>query len=366
MKSCGYCGRENEDHAGECVDCGIAFPKPRTDLPVPGLVPTRESIDLDRIENAFEFEDGLSRPDWKVIYDLVETSVEPENREAAWEEVASQWLYRLKMEMGGYYHVAKSRRFLALSPLEPVAVSRMLDFAERTLSAFEHFLGDLRMDRERSYGPQVLMLFDEDDDYYQYISGFYSEGVHPTSAGVHIGQGYAHIAVIFGSETNAARTIAHELSHQVVNHLKIPTWLNEALAQVMEKTVGDYYRVGPLLTRERTDEHRQFWNAERIQQFWAGTSFRDTGEGRKLSYHLAEIMMNLLMKDRDSFLAFVRVAALGDGGQTASLDVWGVCLGETLAGFLGEGNWRPQRKAIRECWEAEKKKKTKAKTGGAE
>jgi hypothetical protein len=34
------------------------------------------------------------------------------------------------------------------------------------------------------------------------------------------------------------------------------------------------------------------------------------------------------------------------------LDCFGVSLGDTVATFLGEGNWRPVRKAIVERWEA--------------
>jgi hypothetical protein len=359
MKVCDHCRRENDDERVECAYCTRELPAPMALPEVSHLPVSREFIDLEKIEDAFEIRDGLSRPDWKVIYGAIEASVLAGDRDDAWYEVAAQWLDRLRTEMGGSYHVVKSRRFLMLSPLGTEATGRMLDCAENALSSIEASLGDLKLERKRGYGPHVMMLFDEDDDYYQYVSGFHNDGVHPTSGGMHIGGGYAHTVICYRTEVGAAEVIGHELSHQAVNHLKIPLWLNEGMAQVLEKTVGSYRRSTPLMTRELAEEHRSFWTEERLQQFWAGTSFHETGDARKLSYGLAEIMMNLLTKDHGTFLAFLRAARPEDSGQTASLDVLGVCLGETISGFLGEGNWRPQRKAIKECWEAERKGKAK-------
>jgi len=34
------------------------------------------------------------------------------------------------------------------------------------------------------------------------------------------------------------------------------------------------------------------------------------------------------------------------------MDILGVDLGEIAGTFLGEGNWRPQRKAMIACWES--------------
>ncbi len=355
MKSCGYCGRENQDHAIECTGCGVKMPEAKSGSAFPSLMPTRGLIDVDAIEGAFELRDGFSRPNWKVIHKAVQSAVYPDELEAAWTDVAIQWLDRLRKELGGSYHVEKSKHYLMLSPLDPEVTARMLNFSERARSSIDEILGGLRREKGKEYGPHAIMLFDEDDDYYQYVSGFHSDGVHPRTGGMHIGGGYRHTVIAYHSEFAAVATLAHELSHDAVHHLRIPLWLNEGLAQVLEKSVGNYHRASPLLTRDLAEEHRQFWDEKRIQGFWAGTSFRVPGDSMKLSYSLAEIMMNLLMKDRDGFMAFVRVATPEDGGQTAALDVLGVCLGETLVGFLGEGNWRPQRKAIRECWEAEKK-----------
>ena len=34
------------------------------------------------------------------------------------------------------------------------------------------------------------------------------------------------------------------------------------------------------------------------------------------------------------------------------MDLLGIDLGEIAGTFLGQGNWRPQRKAMVRCWEA--------------
>jgi hypothetical protein len=56
----------------------------------------------------------------------------------------------------------------------------------------------------------------------------------------------------------------------------------------------------------------------------------------------------------------MRPACQEDAGQTAALEILGADLGEIAGTFLGEGNWRPQRKALIACWETAKwEKRTK-------
>ena len=62
--------------------------------------------------------------------------------------------------------------------------------------------------------------------------------------------------------------------------------------------------------------------------------------------------MNLLLSQSKELAAFLRQADWEDAGQTAALDVLGADLGQTAATFLGEGNWRPNRKAMIACWKA--------------
>jgi hypothetical protein len=104
----------------------------------------------------------------------------------------------------------------------------------------------------------------------------------------------------------------------------------------------------PAVGAELAKRHREFWNGARIQAFWAGAAFHELSEACELSYNLAEILVHLLGSEGAAFLAFLRAAHYGDAGQTAAVDCLGKCLGEVAGTFLGPGNWRPQRKAIKE------------------
>jgi len=66
------------------------------------------------------------------------------------------------------------------------------------------------------------------------------------------------------------------------------------------------------------------------------------------------VLVKLLSErgETNAFHAFLEAAHRDDAGQTAALDILGADLGELAGTFLGEGNWRPQRKAMVECWEA--------------
>jgi hypothetical protein len=109
----------------------------------------------------------------------------------------------------------------------------------------------------------------------------------------------------------------------------------------------------PIMWDELAERHFAFWTESNIQSFWAGTSFYQPGDANALSYSLAEVLLKLLTErtDRNAFRAFLQSSRQDDAGQTASLDILGVDLGEIAGRFLGEGSWRPRRRAMIECWE---------------
>jgi len=332
-------------------------------------LPSLAFVNLDEIEATFDFGDGFSRPNWKVIRQVIESRTNPEDRREAWDDAVVQWLTRLKSELGGEYRLVKSRHFILLGSTEMEIVQRLENFAEGAMSTIRDSLGEVAWGNYD--GLQVIMLFAEEDDYYQYISAFYREGTYPKSAGIHIKAGYPHVALIFESELRAGETIAHELTHYALNHLSIPVWLNEGVAVVLQKAIGGYCPPAhqgaastywgmvsgwtpPVIWAELAEKHHEFWNEEQIQHFWAGASFHEPGDAVQLSYSLAEILVHLLAKNHDGFLAFIRSVRPDDAGQTAALDCLGTCLGDAAGTFLGEGNWRPQRKAIKACWNAKR------------
>jgi hypothetical protein len=121
--------------------------------------------------------------------------------------------------------------------------------------------------------------------------------------------------------------------------------LNEGLAKVFDRQVA---RRPFLVDRELADRHRTHWNEINIQAFWAGKSYYVPGEESELSYSLGEILVNLLSTKWEAVPEFVKSADWRDAGQDAAVNILNQDLGEVLGGFLGPGNWRPQRKAIAE------------------
>ena len=66
-------------------------------------------------------------------------------------------------------------------------------------------------------------------------------------------------------------------------------------------------------------------------------------------------MLTLLLEQPGDWGAFLKQAQWGDAGQTAAIECLGSDLGAVMATFLGEGDWRPRRKAMVTLWELSKK-----------
>jgi hypothetical protein len=255
-----------------------------------------------------------------------------------------QWVIRLRDDLGGDYRVSQSTNMILLSALDSDDTHHTINFAERALTAIREQLKHVAW--TGSYGKHVLLLFMDDDDYYQYYAHYWRDGIHPASGGVMIAKGYAHMAMPYHGKFVMRESLAHELSHNCLAHLRLPLWLNEGVAVRLQKFVASQPR--PILDRELAALHRSHWTETNIQAFWAGTSFQEVSDVRKLSYSLSEILVHLLCNEHNTFLEFICHATYVDGGQTAALDYMGVSLGDVVSEFLGQGNWRPQRKAIAE------------------
>ena len=342
----------------------IATQSPSDPVPAPRL------INLCAVEGAFIDGDGFSRPDWTRLTQEIERTVSPEEQGDAWNEVVFQWVERLQGELGGDYRIRYSPDFILLSNLHRDEARGLLGFAEKAMIEIRSRLGGLAW--ADTPARHVVLLFQEEDDYYDYVGGFEQGDVVPTSLGMHFGSGYPHVAIKHESDTQDAQTLVHELTHHCVTHLPIPVWLNEGVAQRLQRAIVGVYAprahegasshywaaisnwVPPLMWDELVEKHHAFWNEQNIQEFWAGTSFNQSGDARELSYSLAEVLVHLLGEDREGFLAFLSRAHYDDAGQTAALDCLGINLGDAAGTFLGEGNWRPYRKAMVQCWDAQR------------
>ena len=76
--------------------------------------------------------------------------------------------------------------------------------------------------------------------------------------------------------------IAHEMTHAALAHLKLPKWLDEGIAVNTEHRISTV-TVHREHAMELIAKHRDFWNPEKMQEFWTGESFLRTDDGNALS-----------------------------------------------------------------------------------
>jgi hypothetical protein len=368
MIRCSYCGKENDDADVRCYDCATDFQSlPKSEnLPPP---PSPKVISPEALEPAFSFEDGFHRTDWNFVRAWINSQNDPLAEVDAWNDAALLWVSKLGDDLGGTYFVVQSPQTILLSDLPVETARRLLDYAGRAAATIEDRLGEIAWDGARS--KDVVLLFSDQDDYYQYLSHHSPDGEQASSGGVCIHSGYTHIAIPWRDELDAANAVVHELTHDCLAHLSLPLWLNEGVAVTLQKEVAPQAKALDQSDREAlssamsnwrpsvmwdelAESHFAFWNEMNIQSFWAGTSFYQPGDSNSLSYSLAEVFLKLLSErgNAPTFRAFLRAPKWDDAGQTAALDILNVDLGEIAATFLGEGNWRPQRKSLIACWEA--------------
>jgi hypothetical protein len=368
VTTCNYCGKQTETGRTHCEACG-------TELPTRASASAEQSIDfvqpkyidVEQIDAAFDFVDGFHRADWKQITQWIEANVSALDRGEAWNEAALLWVRRVRDDLGGNYFLLQSPTSVLLcdQPLE--TAQWLLDYAGKAAETISQYLSATAW--QGAVGKHVALVFSDDDDYYQYLSYHSLDGKQAASGGVCIHSGYSHVAMPWHNASDAANALIHELTHDCLSYLPLPLWLNEGIAVTLEKLVGppprwpglsdqDVWTAAinwrpPLMWDELAERHFGFWTEQTIQTFWAGTSFYEPGDASQLSYSLAEVFVKLLSErgDGGALRAFIEAARQDDAGQTAAMDILGADLGEIAGTFLGEGNWRPQRKAMIACWE---------------
>jgi hypothetical protein len=298
---------------------------------------------MSELDMGFEEVEGFSRPNWKLIQEFLQNHVPKDDLSPAWDYIVAKWLEQLTADLGGGCKIRRSHSFYCLSDLDAETTRTLLTHAEFVADTIRVSLGNAAWTGYN--GKHVLLLFSDADDYFSYISYYHGEGSHILSSGVFIRKGYAHIALPYVNTFSAEHILVHELAHNLLCHLPIPLWLNEGLAVMIE---GQLSRRPLIVDYELADRHRTHWNEANIQTFWAGKSYDVPGDESELSYSLGAILV-MLLSEKAGFADFIKAADWRDAGQDAAINVLEQDLGEVLGGFLGPGNWRPQRKIIAEC-----------------
>ncbi len=281
-------------------------------------------------EDCLEVRDGFSRVDWESLNNYTNKLGDSDE---LWCDIARLWVSQLMSEVRGDCVQFESSNFLLVSSdsISEDDNKSILSFLEAARRQILSVLSGIALDE--GYGKHVVLLFADSDEYYRYIADFYQESATMTySAGVYLNRGYGHFAMTYLYMDEAEATLGHELTHALLSHLPIPTWINEGLAVGMENLLSHSEHTA--MDANMESQHQKFWNASRFKEFYSGESFSRTDKGQELSYHLGEFAVNTLSKDYESFTQFVNLANFKDGGESAAKEVYGNGLDDLITNLF--------------------------------
>jgi hypothetical protein len=346
MKICSYCGRENSDDVFNCSECGTELPaSPPPELPEisPGENLQPKYVNFAGLGEVVFVTEGYPYPDWKKVWEYVNQHVSRSAWNDAWREAVLQWLEIFRTVFKPNYFLSESDNFFLVSHLMKDEREDILAFVEKARQKIQTELRGVNL--KETFGKHVILLFEQIDDYYRYISYFYPEGTHALSWGVFLNKGYAHIAIPFYDSRNTRAVLTHELAHNALLTLPIPRWLNEGVAKIFESQISKIQGTGFDFDMDMAERHHAYWTPENIQAFWSGQAFLSP-DSTELSYSLANILINLIAEEKGDFKFFLQNAHYSDSGEAAFSKVYRKSLGQIAGIFLGDGEWNPKPEVI--------------------
>ncbi len=279
---------------------------------------------------------------WQTLDAWVDAFPDAQQRKAAANLGHQAWLLYLREAMGTHVNLYESDVALVLSSLEPHVAIATEKYVAKARLRIGHFLKDLA--QFSNLAKSILIIFDNEEQYYQYVSTFYpDEGEFALSSGMFIQFGCPHFVAVRADLAAIEPIITHEMTHSALSHLKLPRWLDEGIAVNIEQAVAGS-RTSSLTVQQLRDKHLQFWNTSTIQEFWSGESFFRADDGNLLSYELARILVKFISSDFAAFAHFVKAANRQDAGAQAAQAHLSLDLGQCVASFLESetaSDWSP-------------------------
>jgi hypothetical protein len=308
---------------------------PPTQVSAPDVAP----FDLGR---AMVDANGFPVLDWDAAHRWVENVTGESTKAEAWSSCERAWLEHLRVALGREYRLRTQGSAILLSTLPDNVCEATLAFVNKTAQRIVRVLDGVAAMPE--WGHDILIVFEEDESYYRYISQYYPEaGEFAASSGMYIHKGCGHFVTVKADLRSIEPVIAHELTHACLGHLPIPAWLNEGLA------VNTEFRLcpppqAPADPRQTHARHLKFWGPQEVQEFWSGKSFLRNDEGNELSYDLARILVSQFASDWDRFRRFALMADLADGAASSAKEHLGIDLGAAVCAVLEretQESWAP-------------------------
>ena len=127
---------------------------------------------MEWLDQYFQEKDGFPRPDWKAIVDAVDESHQHAAPQSLWCDIARTWLQRLALRLPAQYRIHESDNFILLTSEDDHYVNAFQTYLENTLRRILSTLRGIASDD--GYGKYVVLIFDDIDSYYAYISYFYA------------------------------------------------------------------------------------------------------------------------------------------------------------------------------------------------
>ncbi len=315
----------------------------RTPPPAQITAPDTPPLDFGAV---LEDAAGFPIPDWPTVQGWVDSIPNEHARAQAWCDCEQAWLQHMQVALGAGFHLRTQGSALLLSSLPGHVADATLAFVNKTVTRIVRALDGVAEVAVGGY--DILIVFDDENSYYRYVSHCYpEEGEFAASGGMYINHGCGHFVTVKADLRAVEPVIAHELTHACLDHLPIPAWLNEGLAVNTEQLLCP-----PLPTAVNLQQlkarHRKFWGPKEIQEFWSGASFLRSDEGNTLSYDLARILVRHLAADWDRFRPFALEADLADSAAAAATKHLGVDLGAAVCAALElepDSSWSPDPKA---------------------
>ena len=249
----------------------------------------------------------------------------------------------MRDRLGPGYRLDQQGKALLLSSLDANVARSTLDYLTKSLKRITAVLDGLAA--SPAWGHEILMVFDDDETYYRYVSHFYGQdGEFAASGGLFFNDGCGHFVTMKSDLRVVEPTIVHELTHSCLSHVPLPAWLNEGLAVNTEQRLSPRLAPEVLSPQQMHAKHKAFWDPEKIQAFWSGKSWLRTDDGNMLSYDLARILVAEFAADWGRFRAFALAADGADAGYAAALEHLGVDLGAAVCALLElepDAAWRP-------------------------
>lgn len=277
--------------------------------------------------------------DWDAMDAHAPATEDPALLDEFWTVTARAWLEALRAQLGDRFTIRESERFQLLSALDEREGQSVLAYIEKTRKRIGRVLDGIA--QQAQTGKACVLIFEDHDQYYRYVSNYHSdEGEFSLSAGMFLHYGYGHFVFVRDHMSRIEPTIAHELTHCMLQHLPIPMWLNEGIAVNTERRLSP--PGPPLYTPEETHrKHLAFWDETTIQQFWSGKSWQRHDDGNSLSYDLAAHMVAMSSSDFARFREFANAADSADSGDAAARAHLGYPVSHLVEAVLGDGPWAP-------------------------